>query len=401
LRPQLRPLPARIRGTANAAAAALQRTLSWTGQLRALHSASQVATARTRALFREAVTRGARGDQREAGVGAELHARFGNVLREPARLFGGRELRVPGEPIVRGEIAQLPWRAAPREITRARVECERQRSDVFRDQRALFGSKQAQRHIGFAARHVERAIVGALRRRLGGPEDGVLAEWLCVHESAAVAVPAHLSDEEAATLAGAGVTAWQALYVLGRLCPGQHVLLQGTGSVSLFALQLARLGGAEVTLLSRSERKLAQARALGANHLLHTARLSEWPAEVLRITHDHGVDLVVDVLGGAQLNRSIAATRVGGTVVALGFLDGMTSSVDLPSAIRRSISIRTSSGRSRESFAAFMRALAVGELHPPVDRVFEFADARAAFESLARAEGFGKTVLRLSRAQRV
>jgi NADPH:quinone reductase-like Zn-dependent oxidoreductase len=217
-----------------------------------------------------------------------------------------------------------------------------------------------------------------------------------VHEEAAVAVPAYLSDEEAASLCGAGVTAWQALYVLTQLCPGQHVLVQGTGSVSLFALQLARLGGAEVSVLSRSAEKLTRARALGAHHAIDTTAVPGWESAVLALTGGRGVDVVIDVLGGEQLNRSIAAVRVGGSVIAARFLDGMSSQLDLPSAIRRSVTLRTTSGRSRENFEAFMRALEIGRLQPVIDRVFAFAQADRAFDYLGRGSAFGKVVVRVS-----
>jgi NADPH:quinone reductase-like Zn-dependent oxidoreductase len=234
-----------------------------------------------------------------------------------------------------------------------------------------------------------------LRRRLGGPLPGVLSELMVVSEEAAVAAPTHLTDEEAATLGGAGVTAWQALYTADRIRPGETVVVQGTGGVSLFALQLARLGGAEVIVTSRSADKLARAVALGATRGIDTQATPEWELEVLRLTRGRGADVVIDVVGGASLARSIAAARVGGVVVVLGFLDGASSNVDLPAAIRRSVTLRSYSGRSRESYEGLVRALSSSDIRPVVDRVFDFDAAREAFAYLASGAQFGKIVIRV------
>jgi NADPH:quinone reductase-like Zn-dependent oxidoreductase len=235
-----------------------------------------------------------------------------------------------------------------------------------------------------------------LRRRLGGTLPGVLSELLVVSEEAAVPAPAHLTDEEAATLGGAGVTAWQALYTADRLRPGETVVVvQGTGGVSLFALQLARLGGAEVIVTSRSADKLARAAALGATRGIDTRATPDWDQEVLSLTRGRGADVVIDVVGGASLARSIAAARVGGVVVVLGFLDGTSSNVDLPAAIRRSVTLRSYSGRSRESYEGLARALSSSDIRPVVDRVFDFDAAREAFAYVASGAQFGKVVIRI------
>jgi NADPH:quinone reductase-like Zn-dependent oxidoreductase len=235
-----------------------------------------------------------------------------------------------------------------------------------------------------------------IARRLGGPLDGVLAELISVSAEAAVRAPAHLGDEEASTLAGAGVTAWQALYGSGGLEPGHTVVVQGTGGVSLFALQLARFGGANVIVLSRSAQKLERALALGATFGVDTRRTPEWQHEVLRLTNGRGADLVLDVLGGTAVARSIAATRVGGRVALLGFLEDGTAVLDLKQAIRRSVTLATSSGRSRDMFEALVRAFEAGGLHPVIDRSFAFQDAAAAFAHLASGAAFGKIVVRIA-----
>lgn len=234
----------------------------------------------------------------------------------------------------------------------------------------------------------------ALRDRLGGPSGGVLTEWLVVSEEAAVAAPAHLGDEEAAALCGAGVTAWQVLYGEARIAPGETVVVQGSGGVSLFALQLARLGGARVIATSRSAAKLDRLRALGATAGIDTGATPAWEAEVLRLTGGRGADLVVDVVGGDGLARSIAASRVGGTVAMVGFVGGQEAALALPAAIRRAVTLRAYSGRSRASFEAFVRALEAGGVRPVIDRVFALAEAREAFGYLAGGAQLGKVVIR-------
>lgn len=236
-----------------------------------------------------------------------------------------------------------------------------------------------------------------IARRLGGPNSGVFSEHFAVSEDAVVSAPEHLSDEEAASLAGAGVTAWQALFDIANVKPGDSILLQGTGGVSVFALQLANVVGARTFVTSRNLEKLERARELGATHGICTADTPEWDRELLRMTGGRGVDVVVDVVGGASLSRSISATRVGGTVVVLGFLESTKATIDLPNAIRRAITIRTSSGRSRASFEAFARAVSANGMRPVVDRTYDLEQFRDAFEFLASGKQLGKIALRMSR----
>ncbi len=238
----------------------------------------------------------------------------------------------------------------------------------------------------------------SLSRRLGGPADGVFAEFFAVPESAAVSAPRHLTDVEAATLSSAGVTAWRALFVLGGVVPGDTVVVEGTGGVALFALQLARLANARVVALSRSAAKLDRARALGATDAIDTTATPEWDAEVRRLTGGRGADFVVNVVGGASLGRSIGACRVGGKVIVLGFLDGPTASLDVVSAIRRGVSLHTSTGRSRENFEAMNRAIEAAAMRPVVDRVFPFERVLEAFAYLESGAMFGKIGLEFAAA---
>ena len=240
------------------------------------------------------------------------------------------------------------------------------------------------------------ARVGASELALRGEDLGLhaLGEYACVPEGAAVAAPGHLTDEEAATLPIAGVTAWHALFTAGSVGPGQTVVVQGTGGVSLFALQLARMAGARVLVTSRSPAKLERAVALGAAAGIDTRAEPAWEARVLALTEGRGADHVVDVVGGEGVQRSIAAARVGGTVSLVGFLEGATVRFDLTRALRRVVRLQAVSVGSRADLEALGRALGAQGVRPVVDRVFPFEEAPAAFKYLAEGAHFGKVVVR-------
>jgi NADPH:quinone reductase-like Zn-dependent oxidoreductase len=230
------------------------------------------------------------------------------------------------------------------------------------------------------------------RRRLGGPDPGVLAELVVVPEDAAVRAPAHLSPIEAATLPIAAVTAWQLLFEDARLRPGELVAVRGTGGVSLFVLQLARAAGARVVVLVRSEERAARVEAMGAI-AVDTARLPSWESRLLDLSRGRGVDVFVDLIGGDDLARAVSVTRVGGTVGVVGFVAGAAATLDLPSLIRRSITLRAVSGGSRASFEALVRAMEAQRIHPVVDAVFPFARAKEAYQRIAAGHLFGKVVV--------
>ncbi len=230
------------------------------------------------------------------------------------------------------------------------------------------------------------------QRRLGGPVDGVLTEYMCVHEDEAVRAPRQYDAREAATLPIAGVTAWQALFTDGVLRPGDTVCVQGSGGVSLFFAQLARMAGARVVSVSRGlgPRKERLER-LGS--LVVDANAADWVKRVKCASDGKGVDVFVNVVGGAGLTHSIAATRVGGTVLLVGFVAGSDAPLDLLTTIRRSVLLRAVSGGSRHSFEALVRALEASETRPVIDRVFPFAEARRAYEYFEMSRPFGKVVL--------
>jgi NADPH:quinone reductase-like Zn-dependent oxidoreductase len=228
---------------------------------------------------------------------------------------------------------------------------------------------------------------------LGGGNEGVLAEQVVLSEEGVVPVPDHLSDEEAATLPCAAVTAWNALAASGRVKAGDTVLAQGTGGVSLFALQLARLHGARVIVTSSSDDKLARALALGASDGINYKTTPEWDRRARELTGGLGVDHVVEVGGAGTLPVSLRAVRYGGTVSLIGVLTGAGEMNPMP-ILMKHVRVQGIYVGSREMFEALNRALALHRLRPVVDRVFPFDQAREALRHMESASHFGKICIR-------
>jgi NADPH:quinone reductase-like Zn-dependent oxidoreductase len=227
------------------------------------------------------------------------------------------------------------------------------------------------------------------------PADGVLAEYAVFDEQDAVEVPSHLSNEAAATLPCAAVTAWRALVDIGRVVPGDTVLLIGTGGVSIFALQLARLAGARVLILSSSDAKLQSARKLGAASGINYRTTPEWEAEVLKQTDGRGVDCVLEVGGAGTLGRSIGSLAVGGRIALIGVLTGPAAMGSPYGLLGKQASVHGVFVGSRGHFERMNAAIAQHRLEPVIDRVFDFDDAPAAYAHLQSAAHFGKVVLRI------
>ncbi len=228
---------------------------------------------------------------------------------------------------------------------------------------------------------------------LGGAIDGVLAEYMVCDAEALVHIPDHLSYEQAATLPCAAVTAWNALFGLQPIQPGQTVLVLGTGGVSIFALQFARAAGARVIATSSSDDKLARAKALGASDGVNYRDEPEWQGAVRALTDGRGVDHVVEVGGPGTLARSLASARSGGVVTLIGVL---TKGEINPLAIFGSGAIvRPIYVGSRQMFEAMNRAIAAHKIEPVIDRVFGFEEARAAYSHLKGATHLGKVVIRI------
>lgn len=233
-----------------------------------------------------------------------------------------------------------------------------------------------------------------MRTDLGGPLHGVLAEEVVLRENGIVAMPEHLSFEQASTLPCAALTAWHALVENGRVCAGETVLLLGTGGVSIFALQFAKLHGARVIITSSSDTKLAKARELGADDTINYRAFPDWQVRVHELTHKRGADHVVEVGGWGTFEKSLESVGYGGQVHMIGVLTGFEGKVNPWQIVAKSVRVRGLYVGSREMFEAMNRAIAQHQLEPVIDHVFEFADARAAFARMEGGEHLGKIVIR-------
>jgi len=230
---------------------------------------------------------------------------------------------------------------------------------------------------------------------LGGGVDGLLAEYAVLPEEGVVEVPAHLSDEEAATLPCAAVTAWNGLVVAGDIKAGETVLVQGTGGVSLFALQFARLCGARVIATSSSAEKLAKVKALGASDAINYREVAEWGDAARKLTDGRGVDHVIEVGGAGTLNQSLRAIRTGGHVALIGVLAGYGQFNPVP-ILMKAVRVTGIFVGSRAMFEAMNRAIGVAGMRPVVDRVFAFEQAADALRHLESASHFGKVAIRFA-----
>lgn len=239
---------------------------------------------------------------------------------------------------------------------------------------------------------------GAFRREvmgtaLGGALSGMLAELVVLPEDGVVAIPPHLSFAEAATLPCAGVTAWHALVVRGKVSAGQTVLLLGTGGVSIFGLQIAKLHGARVIITSSSDEKLARAKTLGADETINYRTFPNWEEEVFRLTAKAGVDHVIEVGGNDTFPKSLRSLGANGQIHVVGGVSGFTSGLELREILGKVATINGVFVGSRVMFEALNRALSLNAVKPVIDRVFPFAEAPAAYRHLQSGSHFGKVVI--------
>ncbi len=227
---------------------------------------------------------------------------------------------------------------------------------------------------------------------LGGDIDGMMRQYVALPEQGLVPIPAYLSYEQAATLPCAAVTAWNGLGAAG-VKTGDTVLIQGTGGVSIFALQFARALGARVLGTSSSDEKLARAATLGLDAGVNYRKRPEWADWAIEQTGGEGVDLVVEVGGAGTFSQSLKAVRVGGTIAQIGVLSQSNEPVAVPLILRKQLHIRGIYVGSRVHFEAMNRALTEVKLAPMVDRVFPLEEAQAAFEAMEKGAHFGKLVI--------
>ena len=231
----------------------------------------------------------------------------------------------------------------------------------------------------------------AMASAQGGPIDGMLAEEVVLNAHGVVPIPAQLDHAEAATLPCAALTAWSGLTVKGNLKAGDTVLLLGTGGVSIFALQFCTLMGARAIVTSKSDDKLARARAMGAWQTINYADTPDWESAVKDMTGGVGVDHVVEVGGGGTLAQSIEAVRIGGHIAMIGVLT--QGAVNPMPILRKSIRLNGIYVGSRAMFLDMNAAIEAGGLKPVIDRRFAFADAPDAYRCMEAAGHFGKIVI--------
>jgi NADPH:quinone reductase-like Zn-dependent oxidoreductase len=189
------------------------------------------------------------------------------------------------------------------------------------------------------------------------------------------------------------VTAWYALFDTFKLQPGQTVVVQGTGGVSIYALQLAKMAGAKVIITSSSDEKLARAKSLGADHGINYTTHPEWDKEVRKLTAGHGADIVVEVGGTGTMEKSLSAAAIGGGIAVIGILSGVQSQISLFQVLAKQVRLHGVYVGSRQHLADLTQAMGVNAIKPVIDRVFPFAEAPAAFAYQASNKHFGKIVI--------
>ena len=241
----------------------------------------------------------------------------------------------------------------------------------------------------FAGEPTPQGLGGAL----GGTLDGVLQQKVVLSEQGVTPVPAGWSDEEAATLPCAALTAWRGLVIQGQVKSGDVVVVQGTGGVSIFALQFAKAAGATVIITSSSDEKLQRAKALGADHLVNYRSTPEWAKEVRRITGGRGADHVIEVGGAGTFEQSLRAIRLGGKIAVIGILGGFVKDLNVAAIFGSNAFIHGVTVGSREHFESMTRAIEANGIRPIIDQRFTLDDSRAAFESMKAGAHFGKIVV--------
>ncbi|RAK51233.1 zinc-dependent alcohol dehydrogenase family protein [Phenylobacterium deserti] len=228
---------------------------------------------------------------------------------------------------------------------------------------------------------------------LGGPIPGVGRELAVLKEQGVSRVPDFLTDQQAATLPCAALTAWRAMFVDANLQPGDTVVLLGTGGVSIFGLQFARAAGLRTVVTSSSDEKLERAKALGADHLVNYRTTAEWSRAVRQATGGRGADLILEVGGPGTIEQSLQAVRVAGHIAVIGGVAAGGGGIVPGSLIGNSARVQGVYVGSREMFEAMCRAIELHRIEPVVDKVFHWTEAQQAFAAMRDGQHFGKIVL--------
>jgi NADPH:quinone reductase-like Zn-dependent oxidoreductase len=232
-----------------------------------------------------------------------------------------------------------------------------------------------------------------LSTALGFPIPGAGAELQTFNENGVSKVPEFLSDQQVATLPCAALTAWRGLFEDAALQPGETVVLQGAGGVSIFGLQFAHAAGLRTLITSSSDEKLERAKALGADHLVNYKTTPEWSKPVREATGGRGADFIMEVGGGGTIQESMRAVRIGGHIAIIGVVAGAGDPFNPATLIGNNAKLQGLSVGSRDMFEAMCRAIELHRIHPIVDKVFPWTEAKQAFEAMRGGEHFGKIVL--------
>lgn len=223
--------------------------------------------------------------------------------------------------------------------------------------------------------------------------DGVLAEQVTMNENGLVQIPDYMSYAEAAAMPCAAVSAWTALHVATPLRPGQTVLIQGTGGVALFGLQIARMFGARVLAITSTDEKAETLKAMGADAVVNYRSSPEWQHDILALTDGVGVDKVLEVAGDATIVKSVASSRIGGEIGLVGFVSGFGGGLPPIDILKRSVTIKGIGIGPRTSFEALLAAMAVSKVRPVTDKVYPFAEHAEAYRRLESGDHIGKVIV--------
>ena len=241
-----------------------------------------------------------------------------------------------------------------------------------------------------------RVFDDAQKATLGSPLPGMLQEEGVFHERGLIKFPSYLSYEEASTLPCAALTAFNALACEASCKPGDIVLLEGTGGVSLFALQFAKILGCTTIITSSDNHKLARCKELGADYLINYCEDPDWHKTVLKLTNKQGADIAIEVGGAKTLNQAILATRRGGCLCLIGIVSGASGPVDLVPILMKQIRIFGVFVGAKTVFESMNRVLEHSAIHPVISKVFAFDQAPAAFSYLESGKHMGKVVIKMS-----
>ena len=233
------------------------------------------------------------------------------------------------------------------------------------------------------------------RTALGGDLDGVLREFGTFDENGLVCIPDHFSFEEAATLPCAAVTAYHALFESGRMRSDDTVLLEGTGGVSIFALQFAAALGTRIFITSSSDEKLERAKDLGATDLINYKQREDWDRAILELTEKRGVDHIVEVGGAETISKALNAVKVGGHIAVIGVLSGAMGGLNPVNVLMKSVRLQGIYVGSRQMFEDMNRMLCqYVHIKPVIDKIFDFGEVKDALKYMESGAHFGKIVVK-------